>query len=254
MQVIIDSPCDCTENAGMKDEYRIRFGTVGWQYPQWQEEYYPEELPEDWLLPFYGNEFPVVAVPASIWSADPAGQIGEWLENSDEHFRFIFEWPWKNAADLSEFCLRLKPLQTRTLGVLLQIPWSACCRQNDLASVLADISAGTPLCLEIMDENTARANTSADFTATGFRDLLASAQVNCCWHGIETSHEVFFGKRKLAVTKITNTEIEVKQLRQVLETCSAQVQSHEHMLVLFAGNPPALDKVREAMVMLELLA
>ena len=238
----------------MTNDYRIRFGTVGWQHPQWSDNFYPEDLPEDWLLSFYGNEFPVVAVPSSIWSDDPAEQIEEWLENSDEHFQFVFEWPWQGADDLRAFCQRIEPMRAQSLGILLQVPWSVCCQDNDLPSILAEISTTVPVCLEVMADDTGLPMTTLDFAHAEFKALLTTAQVNCCWHGAEANHEAFFTEGKLAVTKITNTAMDARQLRQVLETCSAQVQSHNDMVFLFAGNPPALKQVRDAMVMLELLA
>jgi hypothetical protein len=254
MKVSIDSAGNCTQNAAMENDYRIRFGTVGWQHPQWQQDYYPEELPQDWWLPFYSNEFPVVAVPAATWSDDPAAQINEWLENSDDHFRFIFEWQWQHGNDLREFCQRLAPLQDRSLGVLLQIAWPARGQQAELVSSLAEVSSSTTLCLEMMNEDYTLALTSLEANDAELTALLNAAQANCCWHGEETASELFFQARKLAVTKITDPAITPQQLRQVLETCSAQIQFHDAMVMLFDGQPPPLNKVQQAMVMLELLA
>ena len=238
----------------MTNDYRIRFGTVGWQHSQWSDDFYPEDLPEDWLLSFYGNEFPVVAVPASVWSDDPSEQIEEWLDNSDEHFRFVFEWQWQDADDLRTFCQRIEPLQTQSLGILLQVSWSACCDQTELLSVLTEISPKVSVCLEILEDDSALPMTSLDFTNAKFKTLLTSAKVTCCWHGVEADPDIFFANNKLALTKISGSPMDAKQLRQVLETCSAQVQSHHDMVLLFAGDPPVLKQVRDAMVMLELLA
>ncbi len=254
MQVSIDSHANCTQNAGMKNDYRIRFGTVGWQHPSWQQGYYPEELPEDWWLPFYGNEFPVVGVPASLWSDEPASQVDEWLENSDEHFRFIFEWRWTNADDLREFCQRLLPLQGRVLGVQLQLAWPCRLQQNELVTSLTAIAASTTLCLELMNEDYTRPVSSVDVDDEELKALLLAAKANCCWHGSEEANALFFQASKLAVTKITDPTISPQQLRRVLETCSAQIQFHDAMVMLFDGQPPSLNKVQEAMVMLELLA
>ena len=238
----------------MTNQYRIRFGTVGWQHAQWHGDFYPDDLPEDWTLPFYGNEFPVVAVPASAWSDEPSEQIEEWLDNSDVHFRFVFEWSWQNAADLRAFCQRLQPIQAKTLGIVLQVPWSACCAPGELTSTLIAIIADMPICLEIIDDEGVTPMTSVDFDNAAFKDLLASTKVSCCWHGVETNHAQFFRDSQFAITKIDHNQFDARQIRQVLEVCSAYIQSHEHMVVLFTGEPPALQKVREAMLMLELLA
>lgn len=237
----------------MTHDYRIHFGTVGWQHSQWLGAFYPEDLPEDWWLPFYGNEFPIVAVPASSWSADPEEQIDEWLDNSDEHFGFIFEWSWTTSDDLRKFCQLLEPIKEKTKGLLLQVPWSVCSQKNVLAVVLNEISGHFAICIELMADDGITPETSIDFNNTHFNTLLSKTQVSCCWHGTEADQEKFFSG-KLALTKIIDTSAGPKHLRQVLEICSAQVQSHETTVILFTGEPPPLQKVRDAMVMLELLA
>jgi len=32
-------------------------GARGWEHAQWLETYYPDDLPEDWQLDYYANEF-----------------------------------------------------------------------------------------------------------------------------------------------------------------------------------------------------
>jgi hypothetical protein len=83
---------------------------------------------------------------------------------------------------------------------------------------------------------------------------LQETKVGCCWHGIEAGVEKFFASRELAMTKLSSDGLDGQQLRYVLEVCSAQIQLHDAMVVLFTGTPPALKPVRDAMVMLELLA
>ena len=252
---IIDTAANCTENSGMMThEYRIRFGTVDWHHPQWLGDFYPDDLPADWWLPYYGNEFPVVSVPEASWHEDPAAQIDEWQDNSDEHFRFIFEWHWKDAEDLRAFCQRLEPIREKTLGVLLQLPWSLCQQPAPLLAVLKEVNQSLPLCLEIFESDMSTPRLQIDFNDPGFARLLHETGVGCCWHGVEAGAEHFFNQRGLALTRIMQATPDSQQLRQVLEVCSARIQLHDAMVVIFAGQPPALKTVRDAMVMLELLA
>ncbi|QKI89745.1 hypothetical protein [Thiomicrorhabdus xiamenensis] len=41
--------------------------TLGWQYSQWQDTFYPDDLPEEWRLDFYLNHFRLAAIPQHIW-------------------------------------------------------------------------------------------------------------------------------------------------------------------------------------------
>ncbi|MFO7602603.1 MAG: DUF72 domain-containing protein [Gammaproteobacteria bacterium] len=237
----------------MTNNYRIRFGTVGWQHPQWHGGFYPEDLPEEWLLPFYGNEFPVVAVPMSAWDAAPATLTASWRDNSDAHFRFVFEWAWQGGADLRAFCQRLAPLRAQTLGILLQVPWSVSAAADELRATLSEIATELPVSLEWRDAD-GQVLLTPDLGLASCQALHTIYNVNSCWHGVEDNPAAFFADSALALTKLLDPSLPPRALRQVLELCSAQIQYHRDTVVLFTGQPPPLQKVRDAMVMLELLA
>lgn len=50
-------------------------GTYGWNYPEWQDQFYPEDLPSEWFLDYYANFSRLVLVPENEWS--------QWLNSSD---------------------------------------------------------------------------------------------------------------------------------------------------------------------------
>ena len=71
-----------------------RFGYVaarGWEHPAWSGIFYPEDIPAEWRLTYYANEFPAVVVPASAWGADPAAQARQWYADTPEGFGFLLE-------------------------------------------------------------------------------------------------------------------------------------------------------------------
>jgi hypothetical protein len=75
-----------------EDSQIILVGAYGWKHPQWNS-YYPEELPEDWRLAYYSNEFNAVMVPAAEWlNADPE-TIEGWADDVPDQFRFFIELP-----------------------------------------------------------------------------------------------------------------------------------------------------------------
>jgi hypothetical protein len=69
----------------------LRVGAYGWRHDHWQPDFYDDELPEDWRLTFYANEFSTVLVPASY--LDKSRDIKQWCEDVNGAFRFYFEWP-----------------------------------------------------------------------------------------------------------------------------------------------------------------
>lgn len=69
----------------------IQLGAYGWQHAHWLSRFYPEDLPEDWQLMYYNNEFNSVLVPAAYWQTHSIDDCVEWIGNVHENFRFFVE-------------------------------------------------------------------------------------------------------------------------------------------------------------------
>jgi len=67
----------------------IRVGACDWDHPQWQGSFYPGDLPEDWRLSYYANEFSTVLVPEARWRAVGV-EMEEWSDEVPEGFQFYF--------------------------------------------------------------------------------------------------------------------------------------------------------------------
>ena len=61
----------------------------GWDHDGWENEFYPDDLPQDWRLSYYANEFHGVVVPETDWLE--INDCEEWVENVHEEFRFYLE-------------------------------------------------------------------------------------------------------------------------------------------------------------------
>ena len=69
----------------------INLGAYGWQHTHWQDTFYPADLPADWQLSYYSNEFNCVLVPAVYWQGGDFAQCESWLESVHEDFQFFLE-------------------------------------------------------------------------------------------------------------------------------------------------------------------
>ncbi|GAB6069543.1 hypothetical protein JCM30760_06400 [Thiomicrorhabdus hydrogeniphila] len=69
----------------------LQIGTYGWQYDCWRGYFYPEELPMEWMLDFYGNTYRTVLVPESIWLAWDKDEMEETCDAVEGEFCFYFE-------------------------------------------------------------------------------------------------------------------------------------------------------------------
>jgi hypothetical protein len=81
----------------LEDEHlpTLVVGARGWEHPAWQGIYYPEDLPAQWRLAYYANDFRGVLVPASHWTGMRAQDWQDWAEDATAPFRFYLELPSK---------------------------------------------------------------------------------------------------------------------------------------------------------------
>lgn len=83
----------------MNTEWRaVYLGTEGWLHPSWLGVFYPDDLPEDWLLDYYNTQFRAVFLPYTHWTAATDAQLAQWAQDSQPSFRFVLE-SGPSAAD-----------------------------------------------------------------------------------------------------------------------------------------------------------
>ena len=68
-------------------------GAIGWDHPSWVGAFYPEDLPPEWRLNFYGTAFECVYLPYATWHAAAPETLAEWRHDTLAKFRFLLEAP-----------------------------------------------------------------------------------------------------------------------------------------------------------------
>ncbi len=68
-------------------------GAVDWRHDAWLGGFYPEDLPEDWLLAFYNTQYHTVFLPYAHWATASGEELGLWREETQPGFRFVLEAP-----------------------------------------------------------------------------------------------------------------------------------------------------------------
>jgi len=84
-------------------------GARGWLHERWLESFYPEDIPEEWRLGFYANEFNTLLVPWSEWE-----ELEEGLDDTPDDFHLYLELPSKHQK-LPEY---LNDIKERVTGLL----------------------------------------------------------------------------------------------------------------------------------------
>ncbi len=222
----------------MARDYRLLIGASGWSHTGWRAEFYPEDLPADWQLGYYANEFPVVLVTEREWAL-PDADAGHWCEDTDSSFRFVAEITASPEAAIPQQLNRLAGFGARCSGVIL------CAAANsDLTAIktLVDVIDDTwPVCIDF-----GKAGPPGDV-----RQWLGKQKIGWCWHGVGTAEGLQQGT--LAVTRIHIQPDDPYQVRRWVETALASSTEHRQAILLFEGHPPAMTVMRQAQVILDLL-
>lgn len=96
-------------------------GSAGWEHPQWEGCFYPDELPPEWRLTYYNTAFPCVYLAYEAWSGRDLQTLRAWVEDTLERFRFVLE---PNPAGLSDGDqARLEALAPRIDPLGGQVVW-----------------------------------------------------------------------------------------------------------------------------------
>ena len=69
----------------------VLVGAMNWNRPDWRGSFYPEDLPDDWMLSYYNTQFQAVYLPAVIWQATSDAIWAQWLGDTQDGFCFVLE-------------------------------------------------------------------------------------------------------------------------------------------------------------------
>lgn len=109
----------------------LYLAACGWTDTPWAQGFYPPDLPPEWRLDFYANEFSAVVVPAPL--PDPRA-VAEWVGQVSGRFSFLLE----AGARMDRLGAVVGALGARCGGVLLR-------DGADLAAVRAAVGEGVAL-------------------------------------------------------------------------------------------------------------
>ena len=219
-------------------DYPLLIGACGWSHTGWLAEFYPQDLPVDWCLSYYANEFPVVLVTAEEWNLSEAA-VSQWCEDTDVSFRFVVEITANTVEELQPQLERIVGFGDRCVGLLLATSLYA--DATALKELLEVINSSGSLCLDF----------GADKPDAAVKHLLHQQQIGWCWHGDGSVEGLSLGS--LTVTRIYCQEANPRQIRQWVETSLASSTQQGQSILLFEGEPPNIAVMRQAQIILDLL-
>jgi len=225
------------------ETHRVLMGACGWNHETWLNDFYSDDLPEDWQLGFYANEFPVVYVPAADWLN--VIDIAEWTEDVSDSFRFILEISNDILNDELRFTAALE--QVKTLGdfclsLVFQLRPSVCSDINLFQKHLDMAQAIAPVCVQLNDSP----------FSDEFKGILLKQNISEVWDGISPIDDSL-KRGTIAITHITDENVDMKSLRTIIEGCLTASNEDCISVLCLDGDPPSLELLRNADILLNLL-
>lgn len=223
----------------MARNYPLLIGACGWIHSDWFADFYPQDLPADWCLSYYANEFPVVLVTSPEWRLAEAAAT-RWCEDTDTSFHFVVEIMANTVETLQSQLDRMAGFGERCAGILFRTSLSM--EVTAISALLDVINGAWPICLDFGGDNW------PDDTVL---PLLRERQIGWCWHGDGSADGLALGS--LAVTRIHSNEANPRQIRHWVETALRNSTEHRQSILLFEGEPPDIVAMRQAQIILDLL-
>ncbi len=136
----------------------LLIGTSGWTHDGWTGTFYPSNLPQEWRFCYYSNKLRSVLVPHDILAAAPVSEIKQWLQDSDQEFRFVLEAPSQMMLpmpfsalqrELDKFRQSLSLVREQTAGALLRMPGVANVDLDWLEKLLRALTADLPVSVDL---------------------------------------------------------------------------------------------------------
>lgn len=105
----------------------LRLGTLDWRHKSWEGEYYPEDMPEEWQLDYYSNQFQCVLLPMAAWLNLSEADVEDWVDDLEgEAFEIylLLSLPAEESVALDSMLAQLlrlsKLLEGRLAGLLIE--------------------------------------------------------------------------------------------------------------------------------------
>lgn len=146
----------------MTSSKAVHIGTSGWNYKHWKGPFYPEDLSNKKLLPYYAERFSTVEVNNSFYKLPSRDTFSDWRKAVGKAFTFAvkgsrFITHMKKLKDPEEPIERLMDRVEglgSTLGpILFQLPPNWRCNPERLAHFLDKLPRKHRYAMEFRDES-----------------------------------------------------------------------------------------------------
>jgi len=216
----------------------LSLGAKGWDHPDWSGDFYPDDLPQDWQLAYYCNEYNAVLVPANAWQQADSAALSLWRDEAADSFRFFLEISVQQCRDLEA--------AAAGLATILQTAARELCAGGGGVCIVAesDTAADKPSCVQSVR------NCVGDELPVHILlpdDALTAA--------IKAQYQVYADIQQHIVLLANGQgkKCDLRHLRDLIETIHSDVEETVDIVVFFDGTPPAVDDMQNTRIIADLL-
>ena len=220
----------------------ILIGARSWNHANWQGPFYPDDLPKDWRLSYYANEFSTVLVPENEWIRSDKDDIEQWFNDSDEEFIFFFETGF-NVLDSQagqEKLALLNRMKNQVGGLLItgvnEKP------SEDLLNLRNKLPFTLPINIDFHD---------SQLDLNTQQSILKALDADPCWQSTGT-HPIAFNRVNFGIID-SNQALTHKQLKNFLDHFVSQVNNKCLTTLFLTGQTPDINNLRDIKVLKELI-
>ncbi len=220
----------------------LTVGARGWEHEGWNGRFYPADLPPEWRLAYYANEFQAVLVPPEAWAGCTQAQLVQWRADVRGDFRFFVELACDPAC-MEEFA-------------------HACAQLPDKLEVLNDLVGGLVLRLaqpptrQVLQEMLQRLPSRYRVSVVLANGMLSDEALHAVAEssaGLGWASGQSAGPGYLGLVRVEDGKYTLRGLRREVEAFLAQAHGLENAFLFVDGDPPGLQAMRDAVVIKGLL-
>ena len=212
----------------------LLIGAYGWRHPQWAGSFYPDDMPEDWWLPYYSNEFSVVLVPeCDIHNAVgiSSDMIESWGDDVNDGFLFFIEL--NDIQNCQKVVSLLEPIWPFIGGFVLNCQVAESGQFIDAVNVLNKVA---PVCI---------GKQAADLIEKSINHGDLSVRPGQFGYSQETDVEAMAGDMALVLCeKLTDSG--PKKIRELVDNCLVNMKGVPFQALFVGGGASSADIAKQA--------
>ena len=220
----------------------LLIGARDWEHEAWTSLFYPDDMPQEWRLVYYANEFRTVLVPGDTWGRVSPEQVSQWREDVGEGFVFFLEPPpGLSAPRVQEsFVRQARALKGCMGGIVLRTPAGTARSRSEWEAWLARLPGDYPVFVD--------ARGGAPPAAA--MELFAAHGVTLCW---DSQAAPRVAATRFGIVRAADGSGDPRALRGLVQAFAQQAPAGQTAALVFEGEPPPIQTLRDAVVIARLL-